>query len=229
MSLTKEEMRQKYFEVTGIKLSTDDPIFSVGQLTEIVTKSVMDPVHDILKELPEKIEKIDQKTIEKHTATTSTALAAFDEAIESKLKLVEQRASRLSDEALNAQIEAQVTKLCDGLSKKLETTLAPLSKAVQHSEKLKENGEYVVSHLAKRHLNYGKIAIFSVIACIFGATASGLAAQQYVIKEISQLRKESLNYEADFWEANKVLSKKDAEKYKIAFVTALIKEEKKQK
>lgn len=229
MSLTKEEMRQKYFEITGIKLSTDDPIFSVGQLTEIVTKSVMDSVHDTLKELPEKIEHIAQQTLAKHTATTSTTLAALDEAIENKLKLVEQSASRLSDEALNAQIEAQATKICESLSKQLEITLAPLAKAVQHSEKLKENGEYVVSHLAKRHLNYGKIAIFSVIACLFGATASGLAAQQYVMKDISQLRRESLNYEAAFWEANKVLSKKDAEKYKIAFVTALIKEEKKQK
>lgn len=186
-------------------------------------------LHDEIKELPNTIKKASEDILKEHIANTSRTLASLDEAIENKLKLVEQRASRLSDEALNAQIEAQATKICESLSKKLEITLAPLAKAVQHSEKLKENGDYVVSHLAKRHLNYGKIAIFSVIACLFGATASGLAAQQYVMKDISQLRRESLNYEAAFWEANKVLSKKDAEKYKIAFVTALIKEEKKQK
>jgi len=229
MSLTKDEMRQKYFEITGIKLSTDDPIFSVGQLTEIVAESVMNSVHETLKELPGKIERLAQTSLEKHMATTSGTLALLDQEIENKLKLVEQRASRLSEEAMNAQIEAQAAKICESLSKKLETTLAPLTKAAQDSQKLKENGEYVVSHLAKRHLNYGKVMIFSVIACLFGAAASGLAAQQYVMKNISQLRQESLNYEAAFWEANKILSKKDAEKYKIAFVTALLKEEKKQK
>ena len=79
--LDNEQMRQRYFELTGIKLSIDDPIFSVGHLTEVVVGQLIENLQSNIQTLPDNLAESVKTYTAAQRAEIETSLSSMVDAV----------------------------------------------------------------------------------------------------------------------------------------------------
>lgn len=216
--LSNEEMRLRYFELTGIKLSVDDPIFAIGNMTEIVLGQLIEAMQNRLMALPQALDSVlSSASVEQRQQVEATINGAFDQ-IKQHLQEVEQRAGRLAEETLNQRIDAHAAQVVQHLQQQL----APVAALARPINTLRQDVEAIAATAKANKSPIWPLALTSVVSCLLIVAVSMFTTTIWVNRSALQAKDAQLvQQQVALTAALKALPKHERDKAEASYQKAL--------